>query len=188
MKPWWLAVAAAVGIVIGYLLFRGKPPDPVIIFRADTVLADSARFLAARDSALKAAKQAEAEARRAHAAASHAVAWADSVANSVPNNGAIVPDSGTVPRVAYDSLRVAYTSLDSAYRYSTERAGRLLAQVVADSSRIAALTGQVTDLRNAYAKTRTHRCSLGGAVGYGAVLAGTVRTGPAVVAGVSCKL
>lgn len=187
-----LVVALLVGGLLGFLLFRGQPVDPVTLFRVDTVLADTTRFQQQVDSAKAEVQKLTTFSYRTKARADQRVRWADSVVNahdSMAGDSAHseVTATSTVPKAAFDSLRVAYTTLDSAYAAQQQATASLLALTATQDTRIGSLTRSLGEAREALVKTkRPSRVGIGCAGGYG--VGGTpVQPGLAVACGVTWR-
>ena len=199
---WPVAIGLVLGLIVGIGLGRGTPPDPVVIFRVDSVLNESP---AIRDSLRSLSREATVSKREAsafHSEAQRLRRVADSlVASGRPEEATstigitspVEPDSApvsTVPRAAYDTLAAAFNTLSYAFARQGREVALLAADTVLSRARNATLEATLRIARDELAKTKKpSRFGLGCVGGFGAVSAGgAVRTGPALACGVSYRL
>ena len=202
MTPTWTKaglVGLGTGLLLGLWLARGRPVDPVVLHRIDTVLVDSTASRRVRDSLQQVAISAINRSKLAINEAQRLRRVADSMAHSAIQPAIDRPiDSVTtdtasismVPQSAYHTLASAYDSLQVAYQAQVEATASLRAEVTLGEQRIGALERTLGEARTELLKTRTpSRWGLGCAGGYGAsLMGGVVHASPAIACGVTFRI
>lgn len=200
MTPRWLwpvVGAAFAGLLLGLWLGRGRPVDPVVLARVDTVLAEAPAAKAERDSLRNVAEKGVIISAKLATEAARLKRVADSLrqenrnvavvgADTANTRDAIHPDMGH----AYDTLAAAYTALETAYQAQVEATAHLTASLTLAETRITTLEGALTAARAELVKTKKpSRWGLGCAGGYGAsLMGGIVHTSPAIACGVTFRV
>ena len=177
----WLLIGLGAGLVLGLFLARGRPVDPVVLHRVDTILVTGPAEAALRDSVTRVVAQATQRADRKAGEAARLRRVADSLR-------ALPPTVDTV--VAYDTLAVAYDRLSDAYAQQGQALAALMTQADRDSARIGSLERVLAEARAELVKTRKpSRWGLGCAGGYGAsLMGGVVHVSPAIACGVTFRI
>jgi hypothetical protein len=206
--PGWLGLGALAGLLAGWALFgHGKAPEvpAATVAQIAALRADSARFRAFQDSAVKSAAGFLASARSdtarmavLAASAARSGHRADSLA-AVAARFPVPPDDSAAAyfRDAYqersreaDSLRTANGLAFQAMRGAMATANICLKAQIEAEGRLSQSEQVNRDLEGVIAKSRKpSRLSLAVAAGYGAMASGgQVRTGPAVLVGLAYSL
>ena len=183
MTPTWTKaglIGLGTGLLLGLWLARGRPVDPVVLHRIDTILVDSTASRRVRDSLLAVSVTAQKQARHSHAEAQRLRGVVDSLR--------LNPEVQITTIV--DTVLVAYDSLQSAYQSQVEATASLRAEVALGEQRIGALERALGEARTELLKTRKpSRFGLGCAGGYGAsLMGGVVHASPAVACGVTFRI
>ena len=191
---WPVAGGMVIGLIIGLTLGRGRPVDPVVLHRVDSVLSESPAHQAERDSLRMVTVQSQRRAADLQGEAHRLRRVADSLKTHIV---AVSPDTvkdmssyPTVPRVAYDTLATAYATLETAYQSQMEATVSLRAEAGLAQLRIATLENTLRTAQAELKRTKKpSRWGLSCVGGYGAVsVSRVVQTGPALACGVSYRL
>jgi len=195
----WLLIGLGAGLVLGLFLARGRPVDPVVLHRVDSILVTGPAEAALRDSVTRVANRANQRATMARSEAARLRRVADSMAQSANLSAierpidTVTPDTAPTSMVsqsAYDTLAAAYDRLTDAYAQQGQALALLMTQADRDSARIGSLERVLGEARAELVKTKKpSRWGLGCAAGYGAsVSAGVVHASPAIACGVTFRI